>query len=204
MREHPGLGSASFHRLAQLRCGSLRGHQTARDRQLLSLHALPAAHWRGGVPSARPAPGSFHIVEGDDRPQYSKPADAGEKWSCGDCGSSIFGRSLSHPDSIGIRIGTSTRIPGSGRASARSLPTPRPGRQFPTTACPATRKAATQRRRRQTTTPVSGQPPNRHLRRALESGDTSGLGRPRGIVRTCVRSEAVRSRPDLTSAPASR
>lgn len=36
----------------------------------------------------------------------------GEKWFCGDCGSSIFRRNLSHPDAIGIRMGTFDTDPG--------------------------------------------------------------------------------------------
>jgi hypothetical protein len=34
-----------------------------------------------------------------------KPEDGGEKWFCGDCGSSLFGRNLNHADPIGIRMG---------------------------------------------------------------------------------------------------
>lgn len=58
----------------------------------------------------------------------TKPEDGGEKWFCGDCGSSIFGRNLSHPDSIGVRMGTFDRDPGFGRASELSSRTPRRGR----------------------------------------------------------------------------
>ena len=32
-----------------------------------------------------------------------EPRDGGEKWFCGECGSSVFGLNPSHPDSIGIR-----------------------------------------------------------------------------------------------------
>jgi hypothetical protein len=63
-------------------------------------------------PNAHPAPGAFHIVEGEDRLKHWQPEDGGEKWFCGDCGSSIFGRNLSHPDSIGIRMGTLDTDPG--------------------------------------------------------------------------------------------
>jgi hypothetical protein len=41
-----------------------------------------------------------------------RPPDGGEKWFCGDCGSSLFGRNPSHADPIGIRIGTFDRDPG--------------------------------------------------------------------------------------------
>ncbi len=33
-----------------------------------------------------------------------KPGDGGEKWFCGECGSSVFGFNRSHADSIGIRM----------------------------------------------------------------------------------------------------
>ncbi len=55
--------------------------------------------------NAHPAPGTFRIVAGEDRLRVWKPEDGGEKWFCGDCGSSLFGRNPGHPDSIGIRIG---------------------------------------------------------------------------------------------------
>ncbi len=42
-----------------------------------------------------------------------KPADSsGEKWFCGECGSAMFGRNTSHPESIGIRMGTFDDDPG--------------------------------------------------------------------------------------------
>lgn len=63
-------------------------------------------------PNAHPAEGAFRIVKGHDRLKQWKPEDGGEKWFCSDCGSSIFGRNLSHPDSIGIRMGTFDADPG--------------------------------------------------------------------------------------------
>jgi hypothetical protein len=63
-------------------------------------------------PSAHPVPGAFRIVKGEDRLRMWQPEGGGEKWFCGDCGSSIFGRNLSHPESIGIRMGTFDEDPG--------------------------------------------------------------------------------------------
>ena len=97
-------------------------------------------------PSAHPAPGSFHIVVGEDRLKYWKPADGGEKWFCGDCGSSMFGRNLSHPDSIGIRMGTFDTDPGilpSVRAFVADAAVWEP---FPTTSCPVIPRAGTRSR----------------------------------------------------------
>jgi len=41
-----------------------------------------------------------------------KPEGGGEKWFCGQCGSSIYGSNPSHPESIGIRLGTFDDDPG--------------------------------------------------------------------------------------------
>jgi hypothetical protein len=57
-------------------------------------------------PSAHPAPGAFRIVAGADRLRAWKPQDGGDKWFCGECGSSLFGVNPSHADPIAIRMGT--------------------------------------------------------------------------------------------------
>jgi hypothetical protein len=41
-----------------------------------------------------------------------KPPDGGEKWFCRMCGSPIFGRNISHAESVGIRLGTFDADPG--------------------------------------------------------------------------------------------
>jgi len=43
---------------------------------------------------------------------WKPPAGSGEKWFCGDCGSAMFGSNPSHPESIGIRMGTFDADPG--------------------------------------------------------------------------------------------
>ena len=43
---------------------------------------------------------------------WKPPDGGGEKWFCGECGSSIFGRNASHPDSVGVRMGTFDDDPG--------------------------------------------------------------------------------------------
>lgn len=63
-------------------------------------------------PSAHPAPGSFRITQGEDRLKSWQPEYGGEKWFCGDCGSSIYGNNPSHPDPIGVRMGTFDDDPG--------------------------------------------------------------------------------------------
>ncbi len=51
-------------------------------------------------------------MKGEDRLRCWQPEGGGEKWFCSDCGSAIFGRNPSHPDPIGIRMGTFDADPG--------------------------------------------------------------------------------------------
>jgi len=61
---------------------------------------------------ARPIPGSFRVVAGEDRLRAWKPDDGWEKWFCGECGSAIFARHPSDPDLMSIRMGTFDGDPG--------------------------------------------------------------------------------------------
>ena len=62
---------------------------------------------------AHPAPGTFRIVAGEQQlRKWTPPDGTGEKWFCGECGSAMFGSNPSHPESIGIRIGTFDDDPG--------------------------------------------------------------------------------------------
>jgi hypothetical protein len=64
--------------------------------------------------NAHPAPDSFRIVAGDDRLRMWKPDEegSGEKWFCGECGSAVYAYNPSHPNSIGIRMGSFDGDPG--------------------------------------------------------------------------------------------
>ena len=62
--------------------------------------------------SAHPAPGSFHIVAGEDQLTVWQPEVGGAKWFCSVCGSHIYADNPSHPDSIGIRLGAFDDDPG--------------------------------------------------------------------------------------------
>jgi hypothetical protein len=62
--------------------------------------------------SAHPAPGSFHIVAGEDQLTVWQPEVGGAKWFCSVCGSHIYADNPSHPDSIGIRMGAFDGDPG--------------------------------------------------------------------------------------------
>ena len=66
----------------------------------------------GASANAHPAPGAFRIVAGEAELRSWKPEDGGEKWFCGSCGSAMFSRMPSDPDSVGIRMGTFDGDPG--------------------------------------------------------------------------------------------
>jgi hypothetical protein len=93
--------------------------------------------------NAHPAPGTFRIVAGEDRLRVWKPEGGGEKWFCGDCGSSLFGRNLGHADPIGIRMGAFDADPGIRPSVRQFVAYAAPGSRSPTTGCPATPKVAT-------------------------------------------------------------
>src|SRR3954464_4125571 len=93
--------------------------------------------------STHPASGPFQIVAGEDKLRAWKPDGGGEKWFCGDCGSSLFGRNPNHADPIGIRMGTFDRDPGIRPSARQFVASAAPGEPTPTTDCPGTKKAAT-------------------------------------------------------------
>jgi hypothetical protein len=59
----------------------------------------------GASANARAEPGSFRIVEGEDRLRAWKPEGGSEKWFCGDCGSALFTRNPDDHEQIGVRLG---------------------------------------------------------------------------------------------------
>ena len=70
--------------------------------------------------NARPAPGSFRLLAGEESLRAWRPPDGAEKWFCGECGSAIFSRSREDPDRMGIRLGVFDGDPGV-RPSARNF-----------------------------------------------------------------------------------
>ena len=72
-----------------------------------------------------------------------KPPDAGEKWFCGRCGSAIYGSNPSHPESVGIRLGTFYDDPGLRPKVRMSSRTPPPGSRSPRMVCPDSPRAGT-------------------------------------------------------------
>lgn len=63
-------------------------------------------------PNARPAPGSFRILAGEDVLRAWTPEQGWEKWFCGECGSAMFSRNPADHDQVGIRMGSFDSDPG--------------------------------------------------------------------------------------------
>jgi hypothetical protein len=57
-------------------------------------------------------PGSFRILQGEERLRAWKPEDGAEKWFCGDCGSAMFSRDPDEPKHVGLRLGAFDEDPG--------------------------------------------------------------------------------------------
>jgi hypothetical protein len=95
-------------------CGAVRFEVTAPLAVASYCHCKRCQRRSGAAASANahPAPGTFRIVAGEDRLRVWKPDGGGEKWFCGDCGSSLFGRNPSHADPISIRMGAFDDDPG--------------------------------------------------------------------------------------------
>jgi hypothetical protein len=62
--------------------------------------------------SASVVPGSFRVVQGEDRMRAWKPEDGHEKWFCGDCGSALYTVNPHDRSQLGVRLGAVDGDPG--------------------------------------------------------------------------------------------
>jgi hypothetical protein len=62
--------------------------------------------------NARPEPGSFRLVSGEESLRAWRPERGWEKWFCGECGSAVFSRHPHDPDRMSIRMGAFDSDPG--------------------------------------------------------------------------------------------
>lgn len=95
-------------------CGAVRWELTEPPVSARYCHCTRCQRRTGAAASASAAvvPGSFHIVQGEDRLKAWKPKGGGEKWFCGDCGSALFTRDPDDPDRVGVRLGSFDGDPG--------------------------------------------------------------------------------------------
>ena len=70
-------------------CGAVRFEVTSRLLLASYCHCKRCQRRSGAAASANahPAPDTFRIVAGEDKLRVWKPESGGEKWFCGDCGS---------------------------------------------------------------------------------------------------------------------
>jgi hypothetical protein len=95
-------------------CGAVRYEVTEQLVRASYCHCRRCQRRTGAAASAQahPARGAFRIVAGEEQLRMWQPEGGGEKWFCRECGSQIFGRNPSHPESVGIRLGTFDGDPG--------------------------------------------------------------------------------------------
>src|SRR5579884_1219883 len=104
-------------------CGGVRFEVTERPTGARYCHCTRCQRRTGTAASAsaRVVPGSFRIVQGEDRLRAWKPEGGAEKWFCGDCGSALFTHHPdAPPDDVGVRLGAFDEDPGI-RPSARQF-----------------------------------------------------------------------------------
>jgi hypothetical protein len=105
-------------------CGAVRYEVTAPLQSANYCHCTRCQRRSGSGASAnaRPEPGSFRILSGEEHLRAWRPKGGWEKWFCGDCGSALFSRDPHDPERMSIRMGTFDGDPGI-RPSARSFVT---------------------------------------------------------------------------------
>lgn len=95
-------------------CGSVRFEVTERPLEASYCHCTRCQRRTGTAASAnaRTAPGSFHVLVGQESLRAWKPEDGAEKWFCAECGSALFSRAPGDPERIAVRMGAFDRDPG--------------------------------------------------------------------------------------------
>jgi hypothetical protein len=62
--------------------------------------------------NARPEPGSFRLLSGEEALRAWRPEGGWEKLFCGDCGSAVFSRHPEDHDRMSVRMGAFDEDPG--------------------------------------------------------------------------------------------
>jgi hypothetical protein len=88
-------------------CGAVRFQVSAPLQTANYCHCTRCQRRTGTAASAnaRPAPGTFRIVSGEERLRTWRPPGGWEKWFCGACGSALFSRDPHDPERMSIRFG---------------------------------------------------------------------------------------------------
>ena len=95
-------------------CGAVRFEVTAPPVSAQYCHCTRCQRrtGTGSSASAQVEPGSFQIVQGEERMRAWKPDGGAEKWFCGDCGSALFSRDPDDATKVAVRLGSFDGDPG--------------------------------------------------------------------------------------------
>jgi hypothetical protein len=95
-------------------CGAVRFEVTAPLIAANYCHCTRCQRRSGTAASAnaRPAPGSFRLLSGQDKLRAWRPEGGWEKCFCADCGSAVFSRHPTEPARMSIRMGAFDVDPG--------------------------------------------------------------------------------------------
>lgn len=104
----------SFRLTGKCGCGAVRYELTSPLVAAGYCHCTRCQRRTGTAASAngQVEPGSFRILDGEDRLRAWCPEGGYEKWFCGECGSAMFSRHPDDPSKVGIRLGTLDSDPG--------------------------------------------------------------------------------------------
>ena len=95
-------------------CGAVRFEVTEPLVSASYCHCTRCQRRTGTAASAqaRPEPGSFRLLSGEEALAAWKPAGGWEKWFCTACGSALFSRHPEEPERMSIRLGAFDADPG--------------------------------------------------------------------------------------------
>ena len=95
-------------------CGAVRFEVTAPLVSANYCHCTRCRRRTGAAASAnaRPEPGSFRLVSGEEALRAWRPEGGWQKWFCGACGSAVFSRHPKDPERMSIRLGAFDGDPG--------------------------------------------------------------------------------------------
>jgi hypothetical protein len=95
-------------------CGAVRFEVTAPLVSANYCHCTRCQRRSGTAASAnaRPQPGSFGLLSGEESLRAWRPGGGWEKWFCGECGSALFSRDPHDPQRMSIRLGAFDGDPG--------------------------------------------------------------------------------------------
>jgi hypothetical protein len=106
--------ATSFRLTGGCGCGAVRFEVTAPLVSAQYCHCTRCQRrtGTGASANARVEPGTFQILQGEDRMRAWKPEGGAEKWFCGDCGSALFSRDAQDGSIGGVRLGAFDEDPG--------------------------------------------------------------------------------------------